>query len=466
MQGLPYDHTDANEILRYVRRLIGCSLRDALGPDIEAHGIKGKGNFGQALERHFFLYEPNSDTGPDFPEAQLELKTTGLLPGEDGWRAKERLKLNSINFDSLQHETFDRSAFLEKNRRMLLVCYVYVKGQPVIERVIRLADIWDIPEDDLIQMEAEWNLIAEYVRCGRAHELSESLTNYLGACRTGQGKGRDFVSQPCSPIPAQRRAFSFKQPYVTRIIKEFELRSRRVRREESTLVSDSVQLERAGGFERLVLERFQPFVGLTEAEAWGMLDPEIRRPSPGNKNRRQWLNSAILGVPGRRSIEEFEKSGIAMRSFPLLSRGRRPKEDFPFAAFEFSDLMGERWESSALRTDLLNRFLTVFYRQDDSGVYTLEDAVFWGFPETLLDSRVRETWVKAVRLIRQGRSDELPKATETGLVFLRTHGRDSSDVSWLPNGAAVPKVSFWLHKDFLQSVFDDSAGYPSRATGL
>lgn len=466
MLGLPYDHTDADDILRYTRRLIGRSLADACGPAITGHGIKGKGNFGQALERHYFLYEPNSDSRPDFPEAGLELKTTGLVPGEHGWRAKERLKLNAINFDTLQHETFDASAFLEKNRRTLLVCYVYVKGQPVIERVVRLADIWDIPADDLAQMEAEFNLIRDYVRAGRAHELSESLTNYLGACTTGQGKGRDLVAQPCSPVPAKRRAFSFKQPYVTRIVREFEARERRARKAEASLVTDPRELERAGGFERLVLQRFRPFLGLTEAQAWSRFHPSIQRPAASNKNRRQWLNSAIMDVPRRRSIEEFDKAGIQMRSFPLLTRGRKPKEDFPFLAFEFSDLVGERWETSALRTELLNRFLTVFYRRDDSGVYTLEDAVFWGFPEELLDTAVRDTWVKSVRLIRQGRTDELPRASDTGLVFLRTHGRDSTDVSRLPNGVAVPKLSFWLHKDFLQGVFDDPGSYPMRASRL
>lgn len=462
----PYDHTDADDILRFTRRLIGRSLRQACGAAITAHGIKGKGNFGQALERHYFLYEPNSDSRPDFPEAGLELKTTGLVSSKDGWRAKERLKLNSINFDTLQHDTFDRSALLEKNRRTLLVCYVYKKGQPVVDRVVRLADIWDIPEEDLVQMEAEFNLIREYIRSGRAHELSESLTNYLGACTSGQGKGRDLVPQPCSPILAKRRAFSFKQPYVTRIVREFEARERRKLPTEVALVADPAELERAGGLEHVALERFRPFLGLTEQEAWEKVDPSIPRPSPSNKNRRQWLNSAIIGVPRQRRIEEFDKAGIVMRSFPLLTRGRKPKEDFPFPAFDFNDLIGESWETSALRTNLLNRFLTVFYRRDDAGVYTLEDAVFWGFPEELLDTSVRSTWVSTVRHIRHGMAEELPRGSDTGLVFVRTHGRNKRDVARLPNGVEVPKVSFWLHKNFLQDVFKDPERYPSRASRL
>src|SRR5690606_21630534 len=147
----PYDPTDSEDIRRYARRLIGRSLLDALGPELVAHGIRGKGNFGQVLERHYFLYELNSETKPDFAEAGLELKTTGIVRDSEGWRAKERLKLNQINFDTLHLETFDKSTFLEKNRRILLVCYHYVKGQPVIERIVRLADVWEIPPEDLVQ---------------------------------------------------------------------------------------------------------------------------------------------------------------------------------------------------------------------------------------------------------------------------------------------------------------------------
>lgn len=463
---LPYDHTDADDILRYAKHLVDNSLEDALGPAIAAHGIKGKGDFGQALERHYFFYDLNSEARADFSEAGLELKTAGVLPDGDGWKAKERLKLGSLNYHSILTESFDRSAFLEKNRRLLVVCHEYEKGKPVTKRVVRLVDIWDIPEEDLIQMEAEWNLIASYVRDGRAHELSEGLTDYLGAATSGQGKGRDFVTQPNSPQLAKKRALAFKQPYVNRIVKEFEARQTRERLEEASLVTNLQELERAGDIERLVLQRFEPFLGLTEAEAWDKLDPGIKRPSPNNKNRRQWLNAAILGVPGKRNIEEFDKAGIQMRSFPLQTRGRKPKEDFPFPAFDFHDLVGERWETSALRTNLLNRFLTVFYRRDDTGVYTLEDAVFWGFPEELLDAEARATWVHTVRSIRQGKVDELPKSSDTGLVFVRTHGLDSRDLVRLPNGLEVPKVSFWLHKDFLQGVFDDPGSYPMRASRL
>lgn len=178
------------------------------------------------------------------------------------------------------------------------------------------------------------------------------------------------------------------------------------------------------------------------------------------------MNNAILGVPGVRRIAEFEKAGIYMRSFPLQTGGRGPREDFPFKALDFSDLVQESWETSAFRSDLVNRFFVTFYRRDGEGRYRLEDAVFWGFPEGLLDTEVRETWVETVRAVRSGRYEDLPKGADTRLAFVRTHGRDSLDVAVLPNGREVPKVSFWLHRDFLQSVFEDIDRYPSRASLL
>ena len=48
------------------------------GEEIEKHGYKGKGNFGQILEKFYFGYEPNSESEPDFKEAGIELKSSPL----------------------------------------------------------------------------------------------------------------------------------------------------------------------------------------------------------------------------------------------------------------------------------------------------------------------------------------------------------------------------------------------------
>ncbi len=444
---------------------IGRTLRQVLGDEVANHGIAGKGRFGQVLETRYFRYPLNSESRPDFADAGLELKATGLVPdGHGSWKAKERVKLNAINFHEVSSEDFWSSTFLRKNLSILLICYAYEKGQLAVDNMVELVDNWRIPEQDLIQIEREWNLIVDLVREGRAHELSESLTNYIGACTTGQGGGRDLQEQPCSDVLAKRRAFSFKQPYVTRIVREFVAREdrRRAKVRGGSLVTSLDELREAGSIEHLALRRFEPHLGRTEAD----ITREFGIRVPHSKNRRETLNLAILGVRGTRRVDEFDKAGITMRSFTLRMGTRLPKEDFPLPAFEFSDLSDERWGTSALRTHLLNRFLTVFYMLDGTGTYTLKDAVFWAFPESELDGAVRETWVRTVRLVRQGRIDGLPKAADTHLVFLRTHGRDSRDTSRLPDGRAFPRVSFWLYRAYLKRVFEDVGTYPIRASAI
>ena len=61
-----------------LKQLKNQTLRQACGSEIEKHGYKGKGNFGQILEKFYFGYEPNSDAEPDFKEAGIELKSSPL----------------------------------------------------------------------------------------------------------------------------------------------------------------------------------------------------------------------------------------------------------------------------------------------------------------------------------------------------------------------------------------------------
>ena len=99
MKKLPYNIKDTKSILDYAKKLEGKTLRQVLPKDeIVSNEYKGKGGFGQFVEKIYFKYNPNSDTEPDFPDAGIELKTTGLKKNSKGWRATERLSLSKINF--------------------------------------------------------------------------------------------------------------------------------------------------------------------------------------------------------------------------------------------------------------------------------------------------------------------------------------------------------------------------------
>ena len=77
----------------------------------------------------------------------------------------------------------------------------------------------EFPESDKLVIAKDWALIKSYIDNGQAHQLSEGLTNYLGAATKGSS-GRDLTRQPNSSEMAMRRAFSLKTSYVNRIVKK------------------------------------------------------------------------------------------------------------------------------------------------------------------------------------------------------------------------------------------------------
>jgi DNA mismatch repair protein MutH len=79
--------------------------------------------------------------------------------------------------------------------------------------------MYEFPVNDLPVIKSDWEKIQGKVMQGKAHELSEGDTFYLGACRKGAGGAKEKLrTQPFSSIGAPSRAFSFKQGYLTRLI--------------------------------------------------------------------------------------------------------------------------------------------------------------------------------------------------------------------------------------------------------
>ena len=67
------------------------------------------------------------------------------------------------------------------------------------------------------EFKKDWNKIVEKIKKGKAHELSESDTCYLGACTKG-ANNTSLRSQPFSEEPAMQRAFSFKSQFMKKLL--------------------------------------------------------------------------------------------------------------------------------------------------------------------------------------------------------------------------------------------------------
>ena len=202
-----FDKSSPYSIYEFSRFLIGQSLHSLLGDEVIAKTRKGKGGLGQMVEELFFRYDINSNRAADFGEANVELKCTPLLKSKlDGsYRIKERLICTMIDYFDLVNTKFEDSHLIAKCKLMLILFYLHVSGTPIYDYKFLFRILWELPEKDLLQIKKDYETIADKVRRGEAHLLSEGDTVYLGACRKGQ-KGDTKQPQPFSDEKANKRA--------------------------------------------------------------------------------------------------------------------------------------------------------------------------------------------------------------------------------------------------------------------
>lgn len=223
---MSYDENNVESILEYAKRLEGKTLREVFRSEVlenmraEIEGNKGK--FGQILERYYFEYDCNSDSEPDFP-CGLELKVTPLKKLRNGtFSPKERLVCNIINFENIINESWEESSFLKKNQNMLVIQYIDPLDKNIDRLDYKIVKVFlhNINDDfeHIEQFKQDWHTIVSKIRDGKAHELSESDTKYLGACTKGATAASSLRSQPNSDELAKQRAFSFKTKYMKSLI--------------------------------------------------------------------------------------------------------------------------------------------------------------------------------------------------------------------------------------------------------
>ena len=139
--------------------------------EIDQYGLlnnaKNKGDIGQVIQK-FLGKDLDNNPNLDFPEAELELKVTGLLPNKtkkkEKFRAKERLVLTIINYNEDYKDSFENSHLIEKCNDMLMTCYEYLEpknGEKVDYRTFPIIDsfILSLSDGDKAMMERDYNFI-------------------------------------------------------------------------------------------------------------------------------------------------------------------------------------------------------------------------------------------------------------------------------------------------------------------
>jgi DNA mismatch repair protein MutH len=431
-----YDKTSVESILKFAQLLTGRSLDEVVTLPNSVANSRNKGDLGGLVEAHFFELPP-STRGIDFPEAGLELKTTGLLQRRDGtFKAKERLVLTMINYLNIVDEEWESSVFFLKCRLMLILFYFYQKEVPSIHQRFVLSPIlYKMLENDEAVIRKDWEYIRDKVRQGKAHELSEGDTYYLGACRKGAGGTDEALrAQPFSDLGAKARAFSFKPSYVNVLISG------------QAALSSGLDKALDETFEEATEARFRPFIGLTITELSEKLD--CFRTSPGQNGFFRQLAVKILSRSDQ-TIPELEKAGIEMKTIRLNRRGR-PREAMSFPGFKYLEIVDQEWEESSFFEKLESRFLFVVFQEDESGVERLQRVTYWNMPyqDRLEAQRV---WEDTKRRVQIDASD-LPRTRESRVAHVRPKAANAKDTIPTPQGTMLVKKCFWLNSSYIAEV--------------
>jgi DNA mismatch repair protein MutH len=454
-----YDIKSADSIIDFTKKLKDQTLRQACGEEVEKHGYKGKGSFGQILEKFYFGYEPNSDAEPDFKKAGIELKSSPLKALKNGeFRSKERLVLNIINYLEVHKEKFEISSFWKKNAHLLLIFYLYDKDLDLLDYHIKLVDGWQYPYEDLEIIKRDWELINQKIKDGRAHELSEGDTFYLGACTKGSTALKSFRKQPFNEEKAKQRAYSLKQGYVNHIIAN-------IAQEETAVYGKIIErleiLEKVQSIEEIVISRFQPFCEKSVEEIEQELGLELDQKAKGYFAN---LTNIILGLELGQKIEEFEKADIQVKTV-RLKENNLPKEDISFPTFEYQKIVEIDWEDSGFKNILESKFFFVFYQFEGERLI-LRKVKFWNMPHSdILEAK--NVWDEMVKTVSNGeivkevtkkgiRKTFFPKKTENRISHVRPHARNADDTYELPITDKLTglkkytKHCFWLNAGYVK----------------
>ncbi|MDL4842465.1 MutH/Sau3AI family endonuclease [Aquibacillus rhizosphaerae] len=397
---------------------------------------RNKGWLGNAVEKDWFGLANNSRPEADFNNLGVELKCAGLkfFKKENSWGAKERLVLNIFDFNEEYERDFQNSSFLKKSKLVELMLYKYNpvdyfqfegKEYPTYPDFLMthsiLFNLNDLLDDDWAIIENDWNIIMDMIRQGRAEDISEGMTQYLGAVTKGSKTAENQTTQPFSDKKAHRRAFSLRPTYmkeITKRIVQFELKSsityasyqndypelhkkidaKQIGTQEH-VIKDLSELKHKT-FEQIILDQFKPFYNMDKEILAAKFSVRIKKKN--DKASSRLIAQKMFNLKGDlEETDEFKKAGIAVKTITvesnqtkkasenrLTTEGFKLESDVSF----INDISNLDWEDTRVYDYLsTTKFLLVVYEETPEGEI-LKGAKFWYMPEDELMNTVKKTW--------------------------------------------------------------------------
>ena len=438
--------------------------------DIESYANKlRKGGLGNLLEEGYFGYKANSKQESDFPEAGVELKATPFEYTKKGQlRAGERLVITMINYDGPIEDDFYHSHAWDKMHLILLVYYWRNKTlKRNLDYKIKYVQMFTPPEQDLAIIKKDYEYIVKKIQDGKAHELSEGDTMYLGACTKGSTAKKSIVPQFYGDkLPAKKRAFCLKNSYMTYVLNHYI-----AGKDTNDSIVKNVEELKKKSFSDILKEIVNKYIGMSDKELCKIFHREY------NDNKAQWNDLAfkILGVRNEHA-DEFEKANIRVKTI-RINENNSIRENMSFSTFKFMDIANEEFDDSDLYEYFDQTQLFFFVWVQDGDLYRVKGCQLWNMLHDDLEHTVRKEWEDVKRIINEGVKftkcinsngefrfkNNFPNKKQTQIIHIRPHSKKAAyrfkngeeygnvnrDAYELPNGEYMTKMSFWLNNDYV-----------------
>ncbi len=489
-----YDDRDQNSILDYAKKLEGMTFQDILHKynespqkryinyyednhfiedlgfqydlSVKQPNTNAKGQLGNFLEQFYFGYNPNSKQDADFSKAGIELKQTCIDKKQNGdYTAGERLSITNISYNEPVEDDFYKSHVWAKAKLILLIHYLRDKSLDRMQYTIMFVNLFTPPKKDLNIITQDYQLIISKIKNGKAHEISESDTLYLGACTKGSTAEKSTVPQFYgNHIPARKRNFCFKRQYMDYVLHVYIL--------NKSVPCESIitnnQLSESLTFEQQVVSLISRYIGKSDKELCSIFERSY------NNNKAQWIDLAyrMLGIKGNRA-EEFTKANIVVKAIRIEEDGDIT-ESMSFPTIKFKEFAKQEFEDSDFCHYFEEtKFLFVIYKFNGKN-YILKGAQLWNMPYKDLYGDAKIGWEAIRDKIKNGITftikneivkNNLPKKGDNRILHIRPHAQRSAcklnngfekgnlerDADELPNGEWMTTQSLWLNNTYVLS---------------
>lgn len=170
--------TSEEELLNRARQLAGLTLADLankFNQAIPKDTRHAKGWIGQLVETTLGA-TASSLAEPDFQLIGIELKT---LPLTSSGKPKESTYVCTVPLNNLNEHNWETSWIKRKLQRVLWLPLEADKNIPLESRHIGNAILWSPSEEEVSQLQQDWEELMELVCLGKLEQITSHMGRYL-----------------------------------------------------------------------------------------------------------------------------------------------------------------------------------------------------------------------------------------------------------------------------------------------